>query len=155
MKEKIKKQKNNNHHHQSNQNNQVKAMKLKFFLFAILGIIATAQAQNSGSVSGKIVEKSNNAPISYATVSLKENGKVVTGVNTDDNGDFTFKNLALKSYTIEIQYIGFRKYVGSVILNDNKKTATVNVSLEEEATQLKGVNIVAERSTIEQKSTEK
>jgi outer membrane receptor protein involved in Fe transport len=151
LKEKIKKQKNNNHHHQSNQNNQVKVMKLKFFLFAILGIIATAQAQNSGSVSGKIVEKSNNAPISYATVSLKENGKVVTGVNTDDNGDFTFKNLALKSYTIEIQYIGFRKYVGSIILNDNKKTATVNVSLEEEATQLKGVNIVAERSTIEQK----
>lgn len=128
-----------------------KIMKLKFFLFALLGIIATAQAQNTGSVSGKITEKSNNAPISYATVSLKENGKVVSGVNTDDNGDFSFKNIALKSYTIEIQYIGFRKYIGSVLLSENKKTATVNVSLEEEATQLKGVNIISERSTIEQK----
>jgi outer membrane receptor protein involved in Fe transport len=126
-------------------------MKLKIFLFALLSVIATAQAQNSGTVSGKIIEKSNKAPISYATVSIKDNGKVVSGVNTDDNGDFTFKNLALKSYTIEIQYIGFRKYIGSVILSDNKKSATVNVSLEEEATQLKGVNIVAERSTIEQK----
>ncbi len=126
-------------------------MKLKFFLFALLGVFATAQAQNAGVVSGKITEKSNNAPISYATVSIKDNGKVVTGVNTDDNGDFTIKNLALKSYTIEIQYIGFRKYIGSVILSDSKKTAIVNVSLEEEATQLKGVNIVAERSTIEQK----
>ena len=126
-------------------------MKLKFFLFALLGVIATAQAQDTGTVSGKIIEKSNNAPISYATVSIKDNGKVVSGVNTDDNGDFTIKNLALKNYTIEIQYIGFRKYIGSVILSDNKKSATVNVSLEEEATQLKGVNIVAERSTIEQK----
>ena len=126
-------------------------MKLKFFLFALLGIIATAQAQNTGSVSGKITEKSNNAPISYATVSLKENGKVVSGVNTDDNGGFSFKNIALKNYTIEIQYIGFKKYIGSVILSENRKTATVNVALEEEATQLKGVNIVAERSTIEQK----
>ncbi|OXA80818.1 Outer membrane receptor proteins, mostly Fe transport [Flavobacterium aquidurense] len=126
-------------------------MKLKFFLFALLGVIATAQAQNTGTVSGKISEKSNNAPISYATVSIKENGKVVSGVNTDDNGDFTIKNLGLKSYTIEVQYIGFRKYIGSVILSDNKKTATINVSLEEEATQLKGVNIVAERSTMEQK----
>ena len=53
-------------------------MKLKFFLFALLGVIATAQAQNSRSVSGKITEKSNNAPISYATVSIKENGKVVS-----------------------------------------------------------------------------
>ncbi|MCI9843950.1 TonB-dependent receptor domain-containing protein [Flavobacterium pectinovorum] len=126
-------------------------MKLKFFLFALLGVIATAQAQNTGTVSGKIIEKSNNTPIAYATVSIKDNGKVVSGANTDDNGDFTIKNLALKSYTIEIQYIGFRKYIGSVILSDNKKTATVNISLEEEATQLKGVNIVAERSTIEQK----
>jgi len=126
-------------------------MKLKFFLFVLLGVITTVQAQNSGTVSGKIIEKSNNAPISYATVSIKDNGKVVTGVNTDDNGDFSIKNLALKSYTIEIQYIGFRKYIGSVILSENKKTATVNVSLEEEATQLKGVNIIAERSTIEQK----
>ena len=126
-------------------------MKLKFFLFALLGVIATAQAQNTGTVSGKISEKSNNAPISYATVSIKDNGKVVSGVNTDDNGDFTIKNLALKSYTIEIQYIGFRKYIGSIILSDSKKTATVNIALEEEATQLKGVNIVAERSTMEQK----
>ncbi|TDO77519.1 outer membrane receptor protein involved in Fe transport [Flavobacterium chryseum] len=126
-------------------------MKLKFFLFVLLGVITTAQTQNSGTVSGKIIEKTTNAPISYATVSIKDNGKVVSGVNTDDNGDFTIKNLALKSYTIEIQYIGFRKYIGTVILSDNKKTATVNISLEEEATQLKGVNIVSERSTIEQK----
>ncbi|MBS7234027.1 TonB-dependent receptor [Flavobacterium psychroterrae] len=126
-------------------------MKLKIFLFALLGVIATAQAQNSGTVSGKITEKSNNTPISYATVSIKDNGKQVSGVNTDENGDFAIKNLALKNYTIEIQYIGFRKYIGSIILNDNKKTATVNISLEEEATQLKGVNIVSERSTIEQK----
>lgn len=126
-------------------------MKLKFFLFILLGVISTAQAQNSGTVSGKIIEKSNNAAISYATVSIKDNGKVVSGVNTDDNGDFTIKNLELKNYTVEIQYIGFRKYIGSVILSENKKTATINVSLEEEATQLKGVNIIAERSTIEQK----
>ncbi|MEO8534168.1 MAG: TonB-dependent receptor [Flavobacterium sp.] len=126
-------------------------MKLKFFLFALLGVMATAQAQNSGTVSGKITEKSNNAPISYATVSIKDNGKVVTGVNTDDNGDFVIKNLALKNYTIEIQYIGFRKYIGSVILSESKKEATVKVSLEEEITQLKGVNIISERSTIEQK----
>jgi len=126
-------------------------MKLKFFLFALLGVMTTAQAQNSGTVSGKITEKSNNAPISYASVTIKDNGKVVSGINTDDNGDFTIKNLALKSYTVEVQYIGFRKYIGSVILSDNKKEATLKVSLEEEATQLKGVNIISERSTIEQK----
>src|SRR5690242_18061389 len=106
-------------------------MKLKFFLFALLGVIATAQAQNPGTVSGKITEKSNNAPLSYVTVSIKDNGKVISGVNTDDKGEFIIKNLALKSYTIEIQYIGFRKYIGSVILSENKKEATLKVALEE------------------------
>jgi outer membrane receptor protein involved in Fe transport len=126
-------------------------MKLKFFLLALFSIMATAQAQNSGTISGKITEKSNHAPVSYATVSIKENGKVISGVNTDDNGVYTLKNLALKSYTIEIQYIGFRKHVSAVVLSDTKKAATLDVALEEEATQLKGVNIVNERSTIEQK----
>ncbi|CAM2812544.1 Outer membrane receptor for ferrienterochelin and colicins [Flavobacterium succinicans] len=126
-------------------------MKIKLITFLLLSVVGIGTAQNSGKITGKITEKISNAPISYAIVSLKDNGKVVSGANTDDNGEFTIKNLALKSYTIEIQYIGFRKYIGSSILSENKKEATFKVSLEEEATQLKGVNIVSERSTIEQK----
>jgi len=126
-------------------------MKIKLITFLLLCVVGIGTAQNSGKITGKITEKTSNAPISYAIVSLKDNGKVVSGANTDDNGEFTIKNLALKSYTIEIQYIGFRKYIGSAILSENKKEATFKVSLEEEATQLKGVNIVSERSTIEQK----
>ncbi|MGL2987718.1 TonB-dependent receptor domain-containing protein [Flavobacterium sp. RSSA_27] len=126
-------------------------MKIKIITFLLLGLVGMANAQNSGKISGTISEKSTNKPISYAIVSIKDNGKVISGANTDDKGEFTIKNLALKNYTIEIQYIGFRKYIGSAILSENKKEATFKVSLEEEATQLKGVNIVSERSTIEQK----
>lgn len=126
-------------------------MKIKIITFLLLGLVGMANAQNSGKISGTISEKSTNKPISYAIVSIKDNGKVISGANTDDKGEFTIKNLALKNYTIEIQYIGFRKYIGSALLSENKKEATFKVSLEEEATQLKGVNIVSERSTIEQK----
>lgn len=126
-------------------------MKIKLITFLLLCVVGIGTAQNSGKITGKITEKTSNAPISYAIVSIKDNGKVISGANTDDNGEFTIKNLALKSYTIEIQYIGFRKYIGSAILSENKKEASFKVSLEEEATQLKGVNIVSERSTIEQK----
>ena len=117
-------------------------MKIKLITFLLLCVVGIGTAQNSGKITGKITEKTSNAPISYAIVSIKDNGKVISGANTDDNGEFTIKNLALKSYTVEIQYIGFRKYIGSAILSENKKEATFKVSLEEEATQLKGVNIV-------------
>lgn len=126
-------------------------MQIKLITFLLLCVVGIGTAQNSGKITGKITEKTSNAPISYAIVSIKDNGKVISGANTDDNGEFTIKNLALKSYTIEIQYIGFRKYIGAALLTENKKEATFKVSLEEEATQLKGVNIVSERSTIEQK----
>ncbi|MCZ8229262.1 TonB-dependent receptor family protein [Flavobacterium sp.] len=126
-------------------------MQIKLITFLLLCVVGIGTAQNSGKITGKITEKTSNAPISYAIVSIKDNGKVISGANTDDNGEFTIKNLALKSYTIEIQYIGFRKHIGSAILSESKKEATFKVSLEEEATQLKGVNIVSERSTIEQK----
>ncbi len=126
-------------------------MKIKLITFLLLCVVGIGTAQNSGKITGKITEKTSNAPISYAIVSIKDNGKVISGANTDDKGEFTIKNLALKNYTIEIQYIGFRKYIGSAILSENKKEASFKVSLEEEATQLKGVNIVSERSTIEQK----
>ncbi len=126
-------------------------MQIKLITFLLLCVVGIGTAQNSGKITGKITEKTSNAPISYAIVSIKDNGKVISGANTDDKGEFTIKNLALKSYTIEIQYIGFRKYIGSAILSENKKEASFKVSLEEEATQLKGVNIVSERSTIEQK----
>lgn len=126
-------------------------MKIQFITYLLLSIVAIGNAQNPGKISGKITEKATNVPISYAIVSIKDNGKVVSGANTDDNGEFTIKNLVLKNYTIEIQYIGFRKYIGAALLTENKKEATFKISLEEEATQLKGVNIVNEHSTIEQK----
>ncbi len=107
---------------------------------------------NLGSVSGKIIDKKTNEPIPYASVSIKDDGKIISGGITKENGSFTIKNLTLKNLTIEVQFMGYKKYINTFSLSpDNKSLALKNIALEEEATELESVSIVKERSSIEQK----
>ncbi|QBZ99132.1 outer membrane beta-barrel family protein [Flavobacterium sangjuense] len=134
-------------------------MKFKILLLSLLSTISFLQAQNSnqgafalGSISGKVIDKSSSQPIPYVNVSVKLDGKVVTGGITQDNGSFSIKNLELKQYVVEFQFMGYKTQTVSVNLNDATKNVNLNtISLEEEAVQLEGVEIVSERSTVVQK----
>lgn len=137
-------------------------MKLKLLIICILTQFIGMQAQtsaptskipiNPGSVSGKIVDKKTNEPIPYATVTIKDGVTVLSGAITKENGTFVVTNLALKNLTIEVQFMGYKKYESSFDLSsENKAVALKTIALEEEATMLEGVEIVKERSTVEQK----
>lgn len=136
-------------------------MRLKVFIICLLAQIANLQAQTStppilplgkGSVVGKVIDKKNNEPLSYASVTIKEDGKVITGSMTKDNGTFSVDNLPLKSLSIEIAFMGYKKYETTINLNnDNKEINLSTVSLEEEAKALSEVAVVKERSSVEQK----
>ena len=126
-------------------------MNLKLLFACFFASIFAMQAQKNGVLSGKVTDK-NNAPISYASVVLKENGKIVTGGITDDGGLYEIKNLELKNYSVEIQFIGYKTFLGKADFTTGQKTIALGkIALEEEATNLSEVSVVAERSTIEQK----
>ena len=136
-------------------------MKLKLILLFILGTTFSIQAQNPASTSakeapgtilGKVVDKKSNEPLSYVNIVIKNENKVVTGGITTNKGTFVIKNLELKNYTVEIQFIGYKTTSRNVSLVAADKTVNLNtISLEEDATQLSEVEVVKERSTIEQK----
>lgn len=138
---------------------KIKSMKFKVFIVCLLGSISSTFAQapvaaagNPGSVSGKIVDKTSNEPIGYASVSIKEGAKVVTGAISQENGNFNIPNLELKNYTLEVQFIGYKTYSKAIALSASDKSLNMGtIAIEAEATQLEGVNIVAERSNIVQK----
>jgi outer membrane receptor protein involved in Fe transport len=127
-------------------------MKLKFLIVLLISNISLLIAQGSGTISGKIIDKNSKQPIPYVNVSLSENNKIITGGISQENGNFSIKNLVLKAYTVEIQFIGYKKITQVITLTENNKIINLNtIYLEEEAVQLEGVEIVKERSTIEQK----
>lgn len=126
-------------------------MNLKLLVLCFFASVFAMQAQKNGVLSGKVTDK-NNAPISYASVVLKESGKIITGGISDESGNYEIKNLELKDYTVEIQFIGYKTATAKADFTSGQKNISLGKTmLEEEATELSGVNVVNEHSTIEQK----
>jgi outer membrane receptor protein involved in Fe transport len=130
-------------------------MKTKLLVLFLLSFIGIAQAENPGVMSGKVVNKITNTAVPYASIIIKEAGKIINGVVADDNGEFLIKNLELKKYTLEVEFIGYKKYATTFELNPSNKTSKIEILLEEDITELKSVDIVKEHSLIEQKTDRK
>ena len=133
-------------------------MKLKLFFLSLFCVIQFVSAQNSsnsinsGSIYGKVVDKKTKEALPYVNVILKENTNIITGGITQDNGNFTVRNLEFKNYSVEFQFIGYKKQTVTISLTStNKKINLGTIFLEDETVQLEGVDITNERSTIEQK----
>lgn len=127
-------------------------MNYKLLLLLLLASLSSAFAQNTGVISGKVSDKTTNLAVSYATVVIKSGSKVITGGITNDLGRFEIKNLALQTYEVEVQFIGYKSQLFTAALSsDTPSVSFDNILLEEESTQLEGVTVIAERSTVEQK----
>ncbi|PJJ11037.1 outer membrane receptor for ferrienterochelin and colicin [Flavobacterium sp. 1] len=130
-------------------------MKIKLLVFFLLSFIGITKAENPGVLSGKVTNKSTNQPVQYASIVIKDGAKVITGIVADENGSFSIKNLELKKFTLEVEFIGYKKYSTTIELSSAKKNSAIEIHLEEEATELQSVDIVKEHSLIEQKTDRK
>ena len=127
-------------------------MKLKFLCMLLLGSIMTMTAQNQGSITGKVIDNTTKEALPYVSIVVKENGTVIGGGITEDNGTFTVKNIPLKSVAVEIQFMGYKTQNLTAALSDAAKSVNLGtIAIKEEATTLDEVSIVKEVSTIEQK----
>ena len=136
-------------------------MKKAFLLFTLLfyGVnSANYSLPNSelivGSISGQVFDKILNEPIAYAAIVLttEDSKHTKTGSITLEDGTFLLKNIAEGTYLLEVQYIGYKTFSKKIsISKENKKVVLERIILEEEAQQLSAVEVVGERTTIEQK----
>ncbi len=125
---------------------------MKFLIYLSLFLCSFGvYAQNSGSITGKVADKSTKEPVPYASIVVKDADKIVTGGITDENGTFTIEKLASKNYTLEVQFMGFQTISKSVDLTHTKKVDLGTLTIQENAQQLEGVELVAEQSQMVQK----
>lgn len=118
----------------------------------LFGSILSLTAQTQGTISGKVIDKPTKQTLPYVNIIVKEGSTVITGGITNDNGEFSVKTPALKTYTVEVQFMGYKSALVNANLSDSNKQINLGtISIIEEATTLDEVNIVKETSTIEQK----
>ncbi|MAU16893.1 MAG: TonB-dependent receptor [Muricauda sp.] len=107
-----------------------------------------------GSINGNVVDNLTNQPVPYAAVVIKsEDGtKTITGSITNDDGSFEIKELPDGTFIFEVQFIGYKTYSQKLVIAKGKRNLNIGtVTLEEETKELEGVELVAERTTIEQR----
>ncbi|WP_224483327.1 outer membrane beta-barrel family protein [Robertkochia aurantiaca] len=138
-------------------------MKRTVMFLLLCTVIINLQAQNSapdlslakiGVVTGKVIDFNLKEPVPYAAVVIKSkaDNSTLTGSITADDGSFEIKNIEEGIHVFEVQFIGYQTFSKEIeISRSERKIDLGTISLIENVTELEGVDVVAERSTIEQK----
>lgn len=126
-------------------------VKIIFCLFIAI-IHLSAFAQETGSITGKVLD-SENAPVEFANVfvtSKSDSTSIVSGTITDSTGSFALTNLPLGEYVMHFQFIGFVKQKQPVSLSEeNKNLQLGNIVLAFDITALNSVEVTAFRNLIQ------
>ena len=134
-------------------------MKNLILIFSILFSITTSAQLPSnnnlktGVVYGKVIDATSNEALPYVSIIIKDaTNKITTGGITDDNGNFSIKQLPEGENSIEIQFIGYKTEKKIItITRGNSRIDLGTISLKEEASKLDEVVVIAETSTVTQK----
>ncbi len=106
-------------------------------------------------ITGKVIEKTSNQPLEYATISLinTENFKTVSGGITNNLGEFSIETNA-GIYDIKIEFISFNPLIiKQKSLQENTNLGLITMA--ENPSQLVEVVVRAETSTVEIKLDKK
>ena len=122
-------------------------------LIAINTQTVVASTVKTGTITGMVFDANLNQPIPYVTVSLiTANEKTLTGTITDENGSFKIDKIPVGTYTMRIQFIGYETYNKQLVVKDSNDFIDLGkILLKETATELEGVEVIAEVSSIQQK----
>ncbi|MGB2513704.1 MAG: TonB-dependent receptor [Flavobacteriaceae bacterium] len=113
---------------------------MKKKLFSLFLLISTfTVAQNTGSVSGRVLDAQSQLPLGGATVLIVGTS---TGVVTDAEGYFKIDEIPAQSYNIEVSYLGFETQTLYNYIIKSVGNIPLRFELEEVAENLEEVVLV-------------
>lgn len=120
-----------------------------FFFNSTAIISQERQAPKKINVKGKVIDKSTSQPLEYATIVLQnaKRPEMVTGGITNEKGEFDIE-INAGMYDIRVEFISFKTVeFKQRKLQENTDLGTVILS--DDSTELDGVELRADRSTVE------
>ena len=127
--------------------------KLHFGILLLIGMFYTYGQGSEDSpkftITGKVIDKENNQPLEYATITLKSNNRpnFIQGGITDSEGNFQIESVP-GQYDINIEFISFVTFImNGVSLKSNLNLGTI--ALEIDPRELEEVELVGEQTQVE------
>jgi len=107
--------------------------------FFLMGLTAVAQ---TGTISGKITDAKTGEEIIGANVSIQS---TQIGAATDLEGKFSISNLKPGSYNLVVSFITYKTHNIPNVVVESGKITTVNIAMQEDATELEEVVVQGTR----------
>lgn len=118
-------------------------MKYMFITLLLVGAVSV-YGQTVSSIQGKIIDETTQQPIIGANV-------IIEGVNlgsaTDFDGNFYISSVAVGTYRLRVDYIGYKSRIISDVIVKSNRPAVVNIDLQETILELEAAVVVAEYFT--------
>jgi len=125
-------------------------MKIGIIIVSLL--LYTGMVYSQGSISGKVIDQLE-APLPFVSVILynAETDELVTGTISDDAGNFSFSNISIGSYFLDVSFIGFKTQKSSLFrISYEHSNVNLDFVLEENIELLNEVVITSRRPVIQQ-----
>lgn len=118
---------------------------MKYFLITLsfLMFIQIAAAQQTGAVSGIILDKNSQETLIGATISIEG---TELGTSTDIDGSYRVEGIPVGSYNIVASYVGYKNLTKFNIVVTSGNDNIINFQMEEESVELEGAVVTANRS---------
>ena len=137
-------------------------MKSFFNLILVLFCSYSFLAFNSkisldGTINGQVIDAKTSLPMAYVNIIVKtvKDSLVTSGITLED-GTFEINEIPEGSYSLSLQYIGYKTHQQSLTISKKREKLNLGViKLEEDITALDEVTVIAETTTIQQKEDRK
>lgn len=112
------------------------------FLFLIMQTVKVYSQAAGTIIRGRVTDKKDQTPIQHVSIAeVDADGRIVKGIATDIDGNFALK-ISNPKDKISVSYIGYK----TITQNISGRT-TLNITLEQENSQMTDVVVVAQSRT--------
>ncbi|GAB1454190.1 outer membrane beta-barrel family protein [Draconibacterium sp.] len=127
-----------------------------FFKSWSLGLLLVLQinsinlfAQNTSSITGKVLEAGTNEPVPFATICLLETldklSQQITGTICDDSGNFTIDQIQNGKYNLQVSSVGYKKAIKALEISSSNVIDAGTFYLQDSSLLIAETVIVADR----------
>ena len=105
-------------------------------------------SQSSFPLKGRIIDSKNQSPLSFASVKVFQNQKMITGNISNENGEFELK-LAEGKYQLEVEFVGYKKYSSTELILTNEGLNLGDIAVNSSDQSLDELVVQGEKSSME------
>ena len=115
----------------------------KILALLLMTLSSSIIAQTGGTIKGTVVDEKNN-PMLFVPVAIMQDSTIITSALTDENGEFTIKEITPGTYKVKTSFTGYYNQVVKSVKVNPDEIRYVNISMTPAANLLGVIDFVVE-----------